>query len=165
MRIQTKFSGSTEIQEKQVIHFQRGLFGFEGMCRYALLDSGQPSYFFLQSLEKTEVAFIVLGTDILRAEYRPMLTAEELGRIGLTEENRDEEGICFGIITVPRDRDQLITINLQGPILIHRGTRRGEQFIVREPVWKIRHSLVEELRRDREEEADLLRRPQEIRVC
>ncbi len=45
MKIKTKAYGQVDINEKQVIFFPAGIFGFETLREFALLDAEQKPFF------------------------------------------------------------------------------------------------------------------------
>lgn len=143
MEINTKAYGTIDIDEKQIIHFPFGLFGFESLRDFALLDAEQKPFFWLQSLDVEQIAFILINPRIFRPDYSPSIVSDELQDIGLDDEN-DENGLLFAIVTIPADQSRM-TANLQGPVMINRESKNGRQFISASPEWKVRHNILEEL--------------------
>lgn len=143
MEIMTKAYGAIDIDEKQILHFPAGLFGFETLRDFALLDAEQKPFFWLQSLEVEQIAFILINPLIFRPDYKPDILKEELEDLGLDNKN-DERALLFSIVTIPADQSQM-TANLQGPVIINRETRWGKQFISTNQEWKVRHNIMEEL--------------------
>lgn len=147
MKINTKAYGAIDIDEKQIIHFPNGLFGFETLKEFALLDAEQKPFFWLQSLEVEQIAFILINPMIFRPDYNPSLVTDELQEIGISGED-DENSLLFAIVTIPADQNQM-TANLQGPVVINRDNRWGRQFISTSPDWKVRHNIMEEMAEQR----------------
>jgi flagellar assembly factor FliW len=147
MEINTKAYGTIEIDDKQIIHFPTGLFGFESLKEFALLDAEQQPFFWLQSLEVEQIAFILINPLIFRTDYDPSVVKSELEEIGLKD--RDDENILlFSIVTIPEDQSRM-TANLQGPVIINKETKTGRQFISTCADWKVRHNIIEELASER----------------
>lgn len=143
MRIESKAYGPTEISERQVITFTTGIFGFEDLHEYALLDAMQVGFYWLQSLDDPDIAFIMLNPYDLRSDYVLDVPDEDLDAI---EYEKDEDVLVFAIVTIPEDETQ-ISANLQGPIVINRVTQKGRQSISLDPKWKTKHLILEELAR------------------
>jgi flagellar assembly factor FliW len=143
MEIMTKAYGAVDIDEKQIIHFPSGLFGFETLREFALLDAEQKPFFWLQSLEVEQIAFILINPIIFRPDYKPEIVKEELQELGLRNED-DDRYLLFSIVTIPADQSQM-TANLQGPVVINRENRWGKQFISTSQDWKVRHNIMKEL--------------------
>ena len=143
MKVLTKPYGEIEIEEKQVVTFPRGLFGFEELRGFALLDATQPPFYWLQSLERVEVAFVLMDPLFFRPDYTPDVDGAELEEIGITP---DGEGLVFCIVTIPENSSQM-TANLQGPLILNPRTHVGRQSISANPRWGVRHVILDELAR------------------
>ncbi len=149
MRLVTKPFGEIEVDERQRIHFPFGIFGFESLHEYVLLDSSRPPFYWLQSVERPEIAFVLIDPKVFRPEYVPEVAAPELEDIDLKDLS---DMLVFAIVTVPQDQ-ALMTANLQGPIIINRHTKRGRQSISLNPRWKVRHYILDELAQKASDEA------------
>jgi flagellar assembly factor FliW len=141
MRIESKAFGPIEISERQVITFPTGIFGFEQLHEYALLDSLQQGFYWLQSLDDPEIAFIMLNPYDLRPDYVLDVADEDLEAI---EYEQEEDILVFAIVTIPDDESK-ISANLQGPIIINRVKQLGRQAISLDQKWKTKHLILEEL--------------------
>ncbi len=141
IKIQTKAYGLQEIEEKQIITIPQGIFGFENLRKYALIDAHQKPFFWLQSLEDPEVAFILIKPNVFREKYDPGIDLTELADL---EVSTKEDLITFAIVTVPQN-GTFITANLQGPILVNRHTRVGRQCISPRDEYRTRHNILEEM--------------------
>lgn len=143
MQVKTKAYGLVDLDERQIIHFPTGLFGFETLHDYILMDARQQPFYWLQSLEVEEVAFVLIKPAIFRGDYLPSVMPSELESLEL-ENDRDENALVFSIVTF-HEQDQSMTANLQGPVLINKTTKRGKQCISIDSRWKTRHNIAEEL--------------------
>lgn len=141
MRIVSRGFGPVDIEEKQIISFPVGIFGFEELHEYALLDASQSGFYWLQSLENVEIAFLMLNPYDLRQDYELNIPQEDLNAI---EYRNDEDLLVFAIVTVPDDETK-ISANLQGPIVINRVARVGRQSISLDQRWRTKHLILEEL--------------------
>ncbi len=141
--ILTKPFGSMELDERQKVLLPFGLLGFESLHEYALLDAEQTPFYWLQSLEVVEIAFVLIEPRVFRPDYSPGAAPEDLAEIGIL---KPEDALVFSIVTIPED-PRLMTANLQGPLLINRETRTGRQCISADPRWQVRHPVLTELQR------------------
>jgi len=141
MLVTTKAYGAIEVDERQKLLFPYGILGFENLHQYALLDAAQPPFFWLQSLEAVEIAFVMISPRVFHADYRLQVPREEIEEIGI---DCPEKMLDFAIVTVPDDPKQM-TANLQGPIIINRDARVGRQCISLNPDYGVRHPILEEL--------------------
>ncbi len=137
--IETKPYGEMTVKEQQLLHFPVGLFGFERMKRYALLDSTSPPFIWLQSLDDPGLAFILVNPYLVVQDYVLDIDPQELVEIG---EPREEDLLVFSIVTIAHEENR-VSCNLQGPIIINRRERLGRQAISLDTRWSIRHSLLE----------------------
>ena len=69
MEIQTKSLGHVQIQEEQIIDLVGGFYGFEEFHKYALLDSEQEPFIWIQSLDDPNLAFIGIDPFLFRPDY------------------------------------------------------------------------------------------------
>lgn len=141
MRIVTKPYGEIEVEEKQGVHFPHGLFGFEELRDFVLLDAAQQPFYWLQSLQSPAIAFVLIDPRVFRPDYTPDVDPEELTELGL---DSPEDLLLFVIVTIPENQKSM-TANLQGPLLLNKGTRVGRQSISANPRWGVRHAILEEL--------------------
>jgi len=141
MRVETKPYGTVEVDERQKVFFPYGLLGFEQLKQYVLLDARQQPFYWLQSSDVVEVAFVLINPRIFQPEYNLEVPAEELEEIGV---EKPGDALDFAIVTIPEDPSKM-TANLQGPIIVNRTTRVGRQSISLNPKWMVRHVIMEEL--------------------
>jgi flagellar assembly factor FliW len=146
MKIRTKPYGEMEISEAQRVSFPHGLFGFEDLRDFALLDAAQQPFYWLQSLERVEVAFVLIDPCFFRPDYTPEVDPAELEEIGV---GGGEDLLVFAIVTIPEAASQM-TANLQGPLILNRRTHVARQSISANPRWGVRHLVMEELSRARQ---------------
>lgn len=141
MRIRTRPFGELDIDERQVIGFPHGIFGFEHHRSYALLDSSQPPFYWLQSLDESEIAFVLINPYVFRPDYVLQVADEDIEELGY---EADDDILVFAIVTIPEEPKNM-TANLQGPIIINRKNRLGRQSISLDGRWKTRHRIIEEM--------------------
>lgn len=141
MQFDTRALGNIEIETANQFFFPEGIFAFENFKHFAVLPTKEGSTFYwLQSLEDAKLAFLVtLVSDILSA-YDPSIPQAYLSSIEATSY---EEVETWGIITVPQGKPELMTINLQGPILINRTKKLGGQFVSEDPAHTVRATLLD----------------------
>jgi flagellar assembly factor FliW len=141
VKVLTKAYGMIEVNEQQKITFPSGLFGFESLKDYVLLDAEQQPFYWLQSVDEENTAFILIDPFIFRPDYEMDINNEELLPIGITE---SEKAVIFSIVTVPSNKGPM-TANLQGPLIINRDSRLGIQAVLTDSRWKTKHDIMAEL--------------------
>ena len=141
MLIHTKPYGKIDVDERQKLFFPFGILGFENLKNYVLIDAKQQPFYWLQSLDVTEIAFVLINPLIFRPDYSIDVPKEELEEIQLDNEN---DVLVFAIVTIPENQSNM-TANLQGPIIINKKIKQGRQAISTNEKWGIRHHILEEL--------------------
>jgi flagellar assembly factor FliW len=141
VKVSTKAYGMIDVNEQQKITFPSGLFGFEALKDYVLLDAEQQPFYWLQSIDEVNTAFILIDPFIFRPDYEMDINNEELLPIGITE---SEKAVIFSIVTVPPNNGAM-TANLQGPLIINRDSRLGIQAVLTDSRWKTKHDIMAEL--------------------
>lgn len=137
MIIQTSRFGALEVDESRLITFERGILGFPDTTRYALVQTGEESAFYwLQAVDRTDLAFVVCDPRLFVPEYRVPIKAEDLTPIGLTG---PEQAQVFIIVN---KMDDVLTGNLQGPLVVNAETRQGRQLVLSEKKFSTRHPLI-----------------------
>ena len=141
MKVNTKAYGEIDVDEKQKVTFPEGLFGFEEINDYVLIDAEHQPFFWLQSIEDKEIAFILINPFIFRKDYEVNISNEEVGDIGI---DSPDKALIFAIVTIPQDEGSM-TANLQGPLIINRDSMTGKQAILSDNRWRTKHDIIAEL--------------------
>lgn len=146
MTVYTKAYGEVEVDERQQILLPSGLYGFEGLTEYVLMDARQRPFYWLQSVQVREVAFVLMDPSLIRSDYDANLDPQDLEELHLEGIN-DFRFLQFAIVTIPDDR-QGMTANLQGPVIVNKEERIGRQCIAKDDRWHVRHNILEEMASD-----------------
>ena len=144
MRVNTKAYGTVHLDERQKVTLPLGLYGFEGLREYVLMDARERPFYWLQSLDVREAAFVLIDPLIIRPDYIANVDPVDLEALGLTD-SRDSRLLQFSIVTIPDDNRQGMTANLQGPLIINTENREARQCISRDDRWGVRHNILEEM--------------------
>ncbi len=139
--IETRPFGKMQIEEKQILHFPEGLMGFEEFTNYALIEENDETPFkWLQSLDDKNLAFIVIEPFLFEPNYKPQLDKEEIAQIEISDIS---ESLLMVIVTIPQDPN-MMTANLQGPILINPKIKKAKQYISRDEKHPVRKLILEQ---------------------
>jgi flagellar assembly factor FliW len=141
IRVKTKAFGLIDVDERQILHFPDGLLGFEKFRDYALLDARQKPFFYLQSLDVSELAFVLIDPFLFRPDYSVDADDALLSSVGIES---PEDALVLSIVTVPSDGTP-ITANLMGPLIIDKKSCRGVQVVMPDPKWQTKHDVLAEL--------------------
>lgn len=137
MIIKTSRFGQLEVDEQRLITFQDGILGFPDYKCYALVQTGQDSgFYWLQSVECPDLAFVVTDPRLFVADYRAPIKAETLA--GLELDSVDGAQVFIIVNKV----DDLLTGNLQGPLVVNVGSRVARQLVLSDRRYSTRHPLM-----------------------
>lgn len=138
MKITTHVLGEVEFSPRQIFTFPEGLYAFDEMRSFVLLDSAQPSFYWLQSMEKKDLAFLMVQPGLFVEDYSiEGADPSDLRNIGLQGVD-DPNGLSFSIVTLHQDTP---TLNLKGPILLNKESKLGCQLLLNDDRWSVRHML------------------------
>jgi flagellar assembly factor FliW len=137
MLVQTTRFGPVDVDESRLLEFPAGLLGFSRARRFALLQPDERGVFFwLQSVESADVAFVVTDPCLWSNEFAVTLRREQAQEIALPD------GVMPQLLVIVNRRDHGITANMQGPLVINPATRVGLQVVLADRRWTTRHELV-----------------------
>jgi flagellar assembly factor FliW len=138
MNIQTKFHGDKEINKENIIQFPSGIPGFLKEKEFYILPLEGTDLYVLQSVKKTEVAFIITDPFVLFPQYEFDLQEEVLEKLEIDSE---KDVATFTILTV-REPFQETTANLQAPLIINHTKRLGKQVILNNTAYQTKHKIL-----------------------
>jgi flagellar assembly factor FliW len=139
MDIKTRDFGDLSIDPEAIIHFKMPIYGFEEYPDFALLSDPDigSSIVWLQSVQATDLCFILVDPKIACENYEPMLTDE-------TRKVLKAKGISdpayWAIAVIPQEFKNS-TVNLKSPVLIDLGNKSAAQIILDDD-YPIRAPLV-----------------------
>ena len=143
----TKYFGSVEYREDDVVQFPLGLASFEDESQFLVMEPPPSAPLtFLQSVQVPGLCFLALPMQSIDPDYKLDITREDLESLGLpaTRQPRiGEEVGCFAVIVVAENGH--ISANLLAPVVINLANRRGVQAIRIDSIYSHRHSLTEAL--------------------
>ena len=138
MLLNTSRFGTIEVDENRVITFTKGLLGFPRYKKFVLIEPNDEGYFWwMQSVETPDLAFVVTDPSLFVPSYRVPMKADQMQEIGMASL---EESQVFVIVN---KRDQVLTGNLQGPLVINVANRTGAQLVLSDKRFTTRVPLVE----------------------
>jgi len=150
MLINTKHLGTVEIEENEILYFEEGIPGFLEYKHFVTipLEMDLPFYT-LQSIDKQEVAFIVLNPFVYKKDYEFDLSAEALEQLKIKSPEQVE---VYNILFIPEEMQNL-TANLKAPVIINRDCNKGMQVVLQEEDYSIKHFVFEQIREAAQKEA------------
>ena len=141
MKTNTKYFGEIGYEEEEILTFPKGIFGFEDETRFLLLPfaGGNNNLLSLQSLATPPLAFVVLDPFSLDPSYTPVLQAEELRQMEVS----DSQNLYYYVMCVVKDPVGDSTVNLRCPVVINGDTCKAMQVILEDETYQMRHLLSE----------------------
>lgn len=129
MNIETKFLGTVEINEQDILTFEAGLPGFPESQKFILLplDADLPLVV-LQSIEKEELGFVLAYPFAFKKDYAFDISEEEKNDLQIEQE---EDVIAYTILTL-KESFQESTMNLLAPIIINTKKKIGKQIVLQD---------------------------------
>ena len=130
--------GPLSVEPSQIISFPTGIYGFPECRTFVLLKANLEGTFWLQSVEYGTLAFLLVDPFHFFDGYHVDLSPADLARLGSSDPTHIA---VLAITTLPRQRDEPCTANLQGPILIDMQGRRGQQAVFADGPYGTREPL------------------------
>lgn len=138
MLVDTTRFGPVDVDDARILQFPAGLLGFSSYRRYALLQPDEQGVFFwLQSVEAPDLAFVVTDPALWIPDYQAQIRREQMDELGLAD-LADAQ-----VLVIVNKRDGALTANLQGPLVVNARTCRAVQLVLAERRWTTRHTLME----------------------
>jgi flagellar assembly factor FliW len=137
MLIETSRFGQLDVNPERLIHFEDGILGFPAQKGYALIQTGEGSgFYWLQSVCTRDLAFVVCDPRLFVADYQAPIKSEDLSSIGL-EDFKDAQ-----VFVIVNKIDDLLTGNLQGPLVVNVTNRHARQLVLSDKRYSTRHPLM-----------------------
>jgi flagellar assembly factor FliW len=138
MIVQTSRFGPVEIDAQRIIAFPRGILGFPQYKNYVLIQPEEDSTFYwLQSVETPDLAFVVTDPLLFVPDYQIPLREETRSDLGLSDLND------ASVLVIVNKVADMLTANLQGPLVIHPVTRTAVQVVISEKKYQTRHPILQ----------------------
>ncbi|MEJ5272728.1 MAG: flagellar assembly protein FliW [Spirochaetota bacterium] len=129
--------GSFKVDETQKLIFDEGIFGFEHIKEYYLIDANLAPFMLLQSIEDEAIGFIVCDPFLFFPDYEFDLSEDAKNLLGL---DKSTDLLILVIVTLS-ERIEDVSANLIGPIIINIKTHKAMQYIVNDPKYTTKHYL------------------------
>jgi len=137
MNVSTSRFGNVEIEDDRVITFPAGLLGFADCRQFALIQPNPDgAFYWLQSVERPELAFVVTDPGLFVSNYEVPLRPEQMDAIEL-ESIEDAQ-----VLVIANRYGEFITGNLQGPLVVNVKSRLAQQLVLADQRWATRHKLI-----------------------
>ena len=141
MELITKYHGTIEYKEEEIIYFKKGVPGFQNLKKFVLFPVEENDFFsVLHSVEDNNIGFIVVSPFNVKKDYEIELNDAVLKELNIKEE---KDVSIFNTVTLNSEISK-ITSNLKAPIVINIKDRLGEQIILNDDKNEIKYPLFKE---------------------
>ncbi|MFT9487244.1 flagellar assembly protein FliW [Tepidibacillus infernus] len=128
-KIETTRFGVLEYKEEDVIHFEKGIPGFEEEKQFILFQPDQENPLaFLQSIHTVNLAFVIANPFSFYPNYEFELDEQSIAELEIKDVN---EVAVWGILSIPENFKKA-TMNLKAPIIINIKNKKAKQIILHE---------------------------------
>ncbi|MFC0236471.1 flagellar assembly protein FliW [Fictibacillus phosphorivorans] len=139
MILHTKFEEIIEISEKDILHFEQGLPGFEDEKHFVLLPMEGTPFSTLQSVSTKDLAFFTTNPFLFFKHYDFELVESVQKQLKIKEES----DVLVQIILTMQEPLEKSTGNLQAPVVINVKENLAKQVILADNKYRTRHELLE----------------------
>ena len=143
MIVNTKYFGEMNVTDDDKILFPEPLPGFEHLSEFILIRfyDDSDSILCLQSVDDSDLAFVIMNPFYIVKNYSPALSAED--RITIKAEEKTP--LSFYAIAVVHDDWNDSTVNLKCPIVINTENGLAKQLIMDDSAgYSMRHPIKKE---------------------
>jgi flagellar assembly factor FliW len=137
MNIETAHFGNVEVDDSRVVTFPSGLLGFSSYRKFVLLQPDDDGVFYwLQSVESPDLSFVVTDPALWIADFKANIRREQMAELKMNEVDDAQ------VLVTVNKRDDVLTANLQGPLVINVANCTAMQLVLAEKRWTTRHEIV-----------------------
>jgi flagellar assembly factor FliW len=141
MEINTKYHGTKTYEAEDIIDFKRGLPGFETLNKFILFSVEENEVFnVLHSIEDETIGLIVVSPFSIIEDYEINLADNVVEALKIKKE---ADVMIVNTVTLNSELKNT-TVNLKAPIIININERLGEQIILDDGKYSIKHPLIQE---------------------
>ena len=138
-KINTDRFGEIEVDEKRIVHFKDGIPAFEDEHEFIVLPYDEETpYYFLQSLNKPELAFLLTIPEIFFPDYSAEIDDETVEELKITD---SEKILVYALITIPNGSIRYMTANLLAPVVINLENMQDKQIVMEKSNYTTKHRL------------------------
>lgn len=138
MKLDTKYHGSVEYKNEDIIHFKKGIPGFNDLKEFIYFPIKDNEVFsVLHSIEDREVGFIVTSPFSVIKEYEIKLDDDIIEKLKIEKES---DVLVVNTVTL-NSKLENITVNMCAPIVINIKKKLGEQIILNNQKYLVKQPL------------------------
>ncbi len=141
-KINTDRFGEIEVDENRIIHFKDGIPAFEDEHEFIILPYDEESpYYFMQSLKKPSLAFLLTIPEIFFPDYSAEIDDDTVAELEIKDV---EKILVYAMITIPNGSVRYMTANLLAPLVINIENMQAKQIVMEKSNYTTKHRLFPE---------------------
>ncbi|WP_276353589.1 flagellar assembly protein FliW [Cohnella caldifontis] len=126
--------GELHVAENQIIHFEKGIVGWQEISNYALIEMEDTPFYILHALRE-QLSFILIPAEKTVRDYGFEIDDDTIELLGIS---KAEDVVAFLIVNIVENQ---FYVNLRAPILIAPEQCKGCQFVIHQSDFPIRFPL------------------------
>jgi flagellar assembly factor FliW len=144
-KIETTRFGEFTVNDEDIIHFPKGVPGFETHKKWALAGEDDSPIKWLQSMADGDVALPVVIPQIIKTNYNARLPE---GEIAVLEASEVGDMALLIVLSIPPAAPWDMTANLRAPIVINHKKRIACQVIAENEEYDVRAPVLSDTMRE-----------------
>ena len=138
--LETEF-GILQFEDDAIIHFKEGIYGFESIHEYILINHDENGVIMtLQPIDFQVPQFIVLDPSAIIKEYNPIVPKRDKNNLNIVDDN----DIRILVIAVVKDNFIDTVVNLKSPIVINSCNNQAYQIILEDEQYSIKYKIFDD---------------------
>jgi flagellar assembly factor FliW len=143
MKVETKWFGTMEVRDEQILTFEKGIIGFEDWKEFTLIydaekELEETTIYWLQAIDEPTLALPIMDPQLVYQGYDRIVEDAIINTLG--DNIADANLLVACTMTVPEKLENM-TINLKAPIIINLDTNRGVQVIAENDDYQVRYPI------------------------
>jgi len=139
---QKKVLHGIEYSDADVIRFESGVPGFEGLRNFLLtMNPEHEPFVWLYSIDNPLIRFLMVNPLLFRPDYSPNMNREQIADLKIEK----QEDLFLYVIVTLNPNPRLSTVNMAGPVLVNLARKLGKQVIMDDPRYSIRERMMPEI--------------------
>jgi flagellar assembly factor FliW len=135
LEVHSDLLGDLKLRSSDVFLFAQGILGFPECRRFALLRGIHDGLYWLQSMEYSALAFLLVDPFTVVDNYAADVPPSQLADLGAASAT---DIAILAMVTLPSVSGEMPTVNLRGPLAINFRTRRAKQIVSHEGDYSVR---------------------------
>ncbi len=136
-----EFSTSKVLNDNSIIFLPEGLIGFPQLNRMEILyKEDQLPFMWLKDTNGSDISFFIVEPGNVLEGYSVEISDADVAFLDLQSEN---DVLLLNIVTILQNENQIF-VNLVGPIVVNRKTRKARQVVIHNSdAYSPRHPLLQ----------------------